>query len=244
MSTADTTSTVRERVGQGRLPEGRAPTLGEAMREFVRWPTPNMLLSGMMIAWFVRLYGALWLGQPFSLGDVKVALVMVAAQPFVEWGIHVFLLHFRPRKVGASVVDPLASRKHRAHHEDPSNLEDTFIPTPVLYQAMAFHLIVWPLVLPMGMALTAIAVQFTIGVGYEWTHYLIHTNYRPQSGLYRRVWQRHRWHHYKNENYWFGVTMHLGDRVLQTLPKPGDVPVSPTARSLLGGEAKGASAAE
>ena len=42
----------------------------------------------------------------------------------------------------------------------------------------------------------------------------------------------HRLHHYRNENYWMGVTNHLGDHVLGTFPNKDDVPVSPTAKTL------------
>jgi hypothetical protein len=46
------------------------------------------------------------------------------------------------------------------------------------------------------------------------------------------LWRYHRLHHFKNEHYWQGVTMHLGDRVLGTLPDHTKVPTSPTCRTL------------
>ena len=42
----------------------------------------------------------------------------------------------------------------------------------------------------------------------------------------------HRLHHFRNERYWFGVTMHLADHVLSTYPGKLDVELSPTARTL------------
>ena len=69
---------------------------------------------------------------------------------------------------------------------------------------------------------------------YEWTHFLIHTAYRPRSRYYRSIWRNHRLHHYKNEHYWHGITNTLSDRVLRTLPDQADVPRSPTARTLHG----------
>jgi hypothetical protein len=39
-------------------------------------------------------------------------------------------------------------------------------------------------------------------------------------------------HHYRNENDWFGVTVHLADHVLRTFPAKEEVPVSPTAFNL------------
>ena len=44
---------------------------------------------------------------------------------------------------------------------------------------------------------------------------------------------RDRLHHYRNENYWLGVSSNTGDRLLRTLPKhKTDVPLSETARTL------------
>jgi hypothetical protein len=39
-------------------------------------------------------------------------------------------------------------------------------------------------------------------------------------------------HHYRNEKYWFGVTIHLADHVLRTFPHKEEVPVSATAFTL------------
>ena len=46
------------------------------------------------------------------------------------------------------------------------------------------------------------------------------------------MWRAHRLHHFRNEHYWFGVTMHLADHVLSTYPGKLDVELSPTARTL------------
>ena len=70
---------------------------------------------------------------------------------------------------------------------------------------------------------------------YEWVHLLVHTRYRPRSRYYRRLARNHRLHHYRNEDYWLGVTSNLGDRLLRTYPThKTDVPLSPTARTLAG----------
>ena len=50
--------------------------------------------------------------------------------------------------------------------------------------------------------------------------------------LFRAIWRAHRLHHFKNEEYWFGVTNPAADMVLRTYPDPGTVPTSPTARDL------------
>ena len=69
-------------------------------------------------------------------------------------------------------------------------------------------------------------------LAYEWTHFLIHSKYRPRRAYYRLLWRHHRNHHFRNEHYWFGVTTDLGDRLLRTRPERDAVGVSPTARDL------------
>jgi sterol desaturase/sphingolipid hydroxylase (fatty acid hydroxylase superfamily) len=81
-------------------------------------------------------------------------------------------------------------------------------------------------------ALTGIATAYAMLTTYEWTHFLIHSPYRPRHRPYRTIWRAHRLHHFRNEHYWFGVTVHLADRVLRTYPEREDVPLSPTARTL------------
>ena len=68
---------------------------------------------------------------------------------------------------------------------------------------------------------------------YEWVHLIVHTRYRPKGRYYRRLARNHRLHHFRNENYWLGITSNSGDRLLNTLPKhTTDVPLSDTARTL------------
>ena len=69
---------------------------------------------------------------------------------------------------------------------------------------------------------------------YEWVHFLIHTDYKPKSAFYRKLYQGHRLHHFRNENYWYGVSRRFGDQVLGTNPSKNDVPLSPTVKALLG----------
>ena len=68
---------------------------------------------------------------------------------------------------------------------------------------------------------------------YEWTHLLVHTRYRPKSRYYKRLARNHRRHHFRNEDYWMGITSNLGDRMFGTYPKDSkSVPLSDTARTL------------
>jgi len=159
-------------------------------------------------------------------------VAIVAAQPFTEWLIHVFVLHFKPRRLGPLAIDPGVARKHRAHHGDPKDLVLVFVPLPSLALLIGGVAAVALVALPLGEALTALVAAYAMLLAYEWTHYLIHSSSRPRDRPYRYVWRAHRNHHFRNEHYWFGVTMHVADHVLGTFPDKSAVGLSPTARTL------------
>jgi hypothetical protein len=166
--------------------------------------------------------------------DAWVPAIMLAAFPVYEWMIHVFILHWRPRRLGPVKIDSLLARKHREHHADPRDLPLIFIPwqtlIPVIASTYAIGIFAFD---RYGLGFTYIVVSSAVGVVYEWTHYLVHTDYRPVSKPYRAVWNNHRMHHYKNEHYWFTVTTSgTADRLLHTYPDPAEVPTSRTARTL------------
>ena len=213
-------------------PVRRAFTLADARREFIRHPSPWLIGATLAGALTARIIVGDW-----QLVDAVVLAVMVALFPFLEWVVHVFLLHFRPRTIGRFTIDPLLAREHRAHHRDPRRIRLIFIPWR--------SLVTWVLPLIVGTALLAfprlsLGLTFLVGIAalglcYEWTHYLIHTDYKPKTRVYRAIWRNHRNHHYKNEHYWFTVTTSgTADRILGTYPDPATVPTSPTAKNLHG----------
>nr|WP_099041516.1 sterol desaturase family protein [Mycobacterium neglectum] len=205
-------------------------TLADAAREFAKHPSPWMIGTVLVAAVIARIIVGDW-----QITDAFVPLAILTLFPFFEWMIHVFVLHWRPKRIGRLTIDPLLSREHRAHHVDPRSILLIFIPwkslaTWVLPLVVGIALLTFPR-LPMGLTfLVCIAVA---GIGYEWTHYLIHTDYKPKTSVYRAIWRNHRNHHYKNEHYWFTVTSSgTADRVLQTYPDPTVVENSPTAKNL------------
>jgi sterol desaturase/sphingolipid hydroxylase (fatty acid hydroxylase superfamily) len=213
----------------------RGVTLGQAAREFWRHPTPWMILTLVVAA-----VGARIVVGGLALRDLWAPLVLALLFPFVEWVIHVFILHWRPRKLGRVTVDTLVARDHRRHHANPRDIDLVFIPTPTLPWLIA-AIVALPLGIgalvgaPVSATLSFIVVESLILMGYEWTHYLVHTDYKPRHRLYKAVWRNHRLHHFKNEHYWFSVTTSgTSDRVLGTYPDPATVETSPTAKNLHG----------
>jgi hypothetical protein len=205
-------------------------TLNDAGREFWKHPSPWMIGATFIGALTMRIAVGDW-----RLSDAVVPAVMLALFPFFEWLIHVLILHWRPKRVGKLTVDPLLAREHRAHHREPRNVPLIFIPwkslvTWILPVAVAVALLAFP---RLGLGLTYLTFIAGLGLAYEWCHYLIHSDYKPRSVVYRAIWRNHRQHHYKNEHYWFTVTTSgTADRVLRTYPDPAKVDTSPTAKNL------------
>jgi sterol desaturase/sphingolipid hydroxylase (fatty acid hydroxylase superfamily) len=219
----------RERDGPARL--------RDCLREFLRQPSPPYLIGAGLLALGLRLAQGSW-----SWRDLVLAAGLVAVTPFVEWLIHVYLLHAPPLELRGRRVEMLTAREHRAHHESPAVLAGVLLP---VYGVLVFLAMIaavnWLLSFPIALLLggprlayatTAVLVSYSILAAYEWTHFLIHAPYKPRGRYFKAIWRNHRLHHFKNERYWFGVTSTIGDRVIGTLPDQRAVPRSATARSL------------
>lgn len=204
-------------------------TLGDAAREFLRHPSPWMIGTALVISVAARCAAGDW-----QLTDLIVPAVMLVTFPFFEWIVHVFILHWRPRRFGPITLDSLLARDHRRHHVDPRDVPLIFIPWPALLWILPVAVAVALLAFPRpGLGLTFLSLLTVLGLAYEWCHYLIHSDYKPKTRAYRAVWRNHRQHHYKNEHYWFTVTTAgTADRTLGTYPDPATVSTSPTAKNL------------
>jgi hypothetical protein len=206
-------------------------SLADALREFRRHPSPWLIGTMLVTATVARAIVGDW-----QISDALIPAAMLAVFPFFEWAVHVCILHWRPRRVGALRLDPLLARKHREHHVDPRDVPLIFIPWQALLWVLATAVAVAMLLFPRpALGLTFLMVLALFGLGYEWCHYLIHSDYKPRTAAYRAVWRNHRQHHFKNEHYWFTVTSSgTADRVLGTCPDAAAVATSPTARNLYG----------
>lgn len=203
-------------------------TLGGAATLFARTFSARVLGPLTVAAVVARIALAGW-----SWWDLVVAGVILGVQPFTEWIIHVTFLHWKPRTVGGITLDPLGARRHRQHHRDPKAVGLVLVPRQILVPTTLLAIPIYLLALPsIGLGMTAVVTSYLMYLLYEWTHFLIHSSYRPKGWYYRYIWRAHRLHHFRNEKYWFGVTVHLADHVLRTFPGKDDVAVSPTAATL------------
>ncbi|MDH5519297.1 MAG: sterol desaturase family protein [Acidimicrobiia bacterium] len=238
-----TSDTVSRLVDVVRRPQAELPdrttdisNLREVLDVYLRAGSPRVILVGSAGATAARLL----LGG-FGTHDLIAAGAVVAMTGTVEWVIHKFLLHapedsWRTRKLETST-------DHRRHHQDPTDLRHVllmpayaaaFLPAIGVFTASwTFPLVAatgWPLLPTFLSGLTA---SWWTLAHYEWVHLAVHTRHRFRNRFYARLARNHRLHHYRNENYWLGVTANSGDRLLGTLPaSKSDVPLSETARSL------------
>ncbi len=226
---------------RGGLRSNEFATKREVARVFLGQGSPRVIAVvalGLLVA------------RPLA-GDASWAdLVVLATTALlvgpVEWFIHRYLLH--------APSDAWTSRRlgtgsgHREHHLDPPAVEWLLlrgIDAAVFAVLIAIGTAAWsiPAVAVVGLVvpgqgllapyLTAVLAAVLALGHYEWTHLLVHTRYRPRTRYYRRLARNHRRHHYRNEEYWLGVTSNLGDRLMRTYPADAtDVPISATARTL------------
>jgi hypothetical protein len=211
--------------------------LGPCFEEFMHHFSPRAVLVFIAAALAARIAVGRW-----SWHDAVVPVVIVAAQPFVEWVIHRYLLHLPPIRVAGRRIELYGSIQHRIHHRDPSDLKRVLLKPPevlsfVIQIPLVAAGVVWAAVAVGGghflpLMLTATVLSYLGLLRYEWSHFLIHTPYVPKTRWYRSIWRNHRLHHFKHEGYWMGITSKMGDRVLGTDPDPRSVPKSPTARTL------------
>ena len=203
-------------------------TLSRAFGLFRGQTNPRLILVMLAAAAVTRAA----LGS-FSWRDAIVVAVILALEPFTEWVTHVTVLHLRPVTIRGRSIELHIARRHRLHHQDPKLIKHVLIPQGVLLRLVVFAVPLYYLVTPtLRQMLTGLVTSYAMLLTYEWTHFLIHSSYVPRSWYYRYIWRAHRLHHFKNEKYWYGVTVHLADHVLRTFPGRDDVETSPTARTL------------
>ena len=205
-------------------------TFLETVRALYSHASPIILTSLVLGLIGFRVYLGNW-----SWADLIAPVVIFCGWPFLEWVIHKYLLHARPKKIFGLPLDLRVSRVHRSHHQDPTDLSDITI-----------NLEVFPTVVPLIIGLAywlfptaelatgALATFFLLSLNYEWSHFVAHVKWIPPIGYYRRRQRWHRYHHYKDEKKWWGVSMGLGDVVLGTAPDVKTVPRSPTVHNVHG----------
>ena len=211
-----------------RPPADSPATWSQAWRVFLTHHSPQWLIALAVLAAVLRGTAGGW-----SWLDVVIVVAVWAIFPFIEWCIHVFVLHFRPLRVGRFTIDFYLPQTHRRHHAEPWNLYWTFVPKHVFAWARG------PMALGLWLAegwraplLTCYLSFLVQALHYEWVHYLAHISWRPRLAYYEQRVLAHRHHHFRNERLWWGVSRGLADRVLGTAPDAKSVARSDTRADL------------
>lgn len=205
------------------MPKDVPRTGKDALRVFLANLSPRAIIAMLIPAIVARL----WLGN-WGVWDAVIVAAVIAYWPINEWLIHVFMLHYKPVTVLGRKIDFHLPRTHRAHHANPWHLPRVFIPRHVFPTTIPIFLLIVALSPDKGLALSFVCIYLLLGLHYEWCHYLAHIGWCPQIGYYQRRVREHRLHHFRNESYWWGVSMGLGDRLFGTAPDPAKVDRSNT----------------
>ncbi len=150
-----------------------------------------------------------------------------------EYGWHRFAFHAPP--MGARPLRRLQHRLHYDHHAEPDRLDLLFLPLwfllPNLLITGALAFAIWH---NLAAAASLVAGAILGILYYEWVHYVAHIPYRPRTRFGCSIKKYHLWHHYKNEQLWFGVTNPLFDVAMRTYTTVEQAARSRTTRNLHG----------
>ena len=150
---------------------------------------------------------------------------------FSEYATHRFFFHIKAPK--NELFLKFMKRIHYDHHTYPDDLKLLFLPIWYSIPNLGTLCVIYYL-------LTRDFIQ-TIAFGsglvlmllvYEWKHYVAHRPIKPKTKIGRHIKKLHILHHFKNENYWYGVSTPIFDRIFGTLKDEKEVMTSNTAKAL------------
>lgn len=201
-------------------------TLLKALIYFIKHP--NVYLFGL--SGLVALIWRIKLGN-FNLLDLGILLFILLAWPFMEWRLHIKVLHMKPRTRNGKAYYPQVARKHREHHQEPWRLDLVFLLPKVLF-AIPIVFVLANIIFPTPQAFTVCFVGYLMTVNYEWNHFITHTRVQARSAWYKTMYRNHRLHHFKHERYWYGFSAPWPDTIFGTNPNPDTVESSENCKDL------------
>jgi sterol desaturase/sphingolipid hydroxylase (fatty acid hydroxylase superfamily) len=189
-------------------------TLGELVVAYATYP--SVLLYALLA--IACAAGAVMLGAAQAPWRVLAALVATLVLfPFVEYGVHRFILHNRLLYKSPLTAD-VWKRIHYDHHQDPNRLNVLFgSPSNTLLAVFAPSLPIGYAIGGWSAALAASSLALVLFAFYEFCHCVQHLNYTPKSAWLRRIKKHHMAHHFHNETGNFGITSNIVDRMVGTL---------------------------
>jgi sterol desaturase/sphingolipid hydroxylase (fatty acid hydroxylase superfamily) len=142
---------------------------------------------------------------------------------FFEYIMHRFIFHYLAESKKATRIVYII---HGNHHEYPRDKERLFMPPlPSILLASVIFIILYGVAALLNLQDYTFAFfpGFVFGyLLYGSMHYAIHA-WKPPFKWMKSLWRNHHLHHYKNEEFGFGVSTTLWDRVFGTMFKPDSV---------------------
>lgn len=194
-------------------------------KEFITYPDVTIMLVLFVPLVVYTAFNLLHVGIWIAL---FIGMIAYAAS---EYMIHRFLFHMKTPT--SPFLLNVIKCLHYDHHVDPKDLSLLFLPLwfslpSFLIASVIFFLITSNIGLTAAF-LTGLMAYFLY---YEWKHYVAHKPIQPRTTMGKRTKKAHLWHHFKNENYWFGVTHTSADKTFGTYKDQKLVEKSETARNL------------
>ena len=144
---------------------------------------------------------------------------LVFGSTVIFWALQEHFLH---DKILHSQVDWYGKDIHQTHHDQPY-YHISIDPAPLLLGWMLTAHIVFTLLLPLPLAVTATLAYSMSGMFYEWAHYIVHTKVRFRNPFWKKVKENHLRHHVVSDKYWFAFSIPYMDDLFHTNPSVVEV---------------------
>lgn len=197
--------------------KGQAQLFRNPLLEFFTKSHP-LLIWGMYIP---VILGLMLIGfRQHYISISSIAVIFLAGMfswTLFEYLMHRFIFHYMAEDETATKIVYII---HGNHHEYPRDKERLFmppLPSLVLSTAIFSLMYVVASFFHGGDYVFYFFPGFVFGyLLYGSMHYAIHA-WKPPFKWMKPLWRNHHLHHYKNEEYGFGVSTTLWDRVFGTM---------------------------
>ncbi|ODG91407.1 fatty acid hydroxylase [Gottfriedia luciferensis] len=171
------------------------------------------------------------IGFHFSWITVLIFIIGLIFFMFSEYVTHRFIFHIKAPK--NKLLLKFMKRIHYDHHTYPDDLKLLFLPIWYSIPNLGSLCIIYFLISKDLIQTIAFGsgLVFMLLV-YEWKHYVAHRPIKPITKVGRQIKKLHILHHFKNENFWYGVSTPIFDGIFGTLKDEKEVVTSNTAKAL------------
>ncbi|MEH7514792.1 sterol desaturase family protein [Gottfriedia acidiceleris] len=171
------------------------------------------------------------IGFHFSWLTVLIFIIGIIFFMFSEYVAHRFIFHIKAPK--NKLFLKFMKRIHYDHHTYPDDLKLLFLPIwysiPNLGSLCIIYFLISRDLIQTIAFCSGLVLMLLV---YEWKHYVAHRPIKPITKVGRHIKKLHILHHFKNENFWYGVSTPIFDGIFGTLKDEKEVITSNTAKAL------------